>query len=144
MTIHNPFLSLSLSLFLSRYAKVLTAIRGNTSSLHFFPLATRLDRGAWQSTVHGVAELDTTECTHTYIHTRLEVYPGLGRTAVILRTQYIGKRKNSMKQGRFHEDLSMTFVPGLPMQPTVPSLPATLQMPKNHQEEFPHLTVSKN
>ena len=99
---------------------------------------------AWQSTVHGVAELDTTECTHTYIHTRLEVYPGLGRTAVILRTQYIGKRKNSMKQGRFHEDLSMTFVPGLPMQPTVPSLQATLQMPKNHQEEFPHLTVSKN
>ena len=96
MTIHNPFLSLSLSLFLSRYAKVLTAIRGNTSSLHFFPLATRLDRGAWQSTVHGVAELDTTECTHTYIHTRLEVYPGLGRTAVTQDTVYRQKEE-------FHE-----------------------------------------
>ena len=139
MTLHSPLLSL----FLNRYAKVLTALRSNTS-LHFFPLATRLDRGAWLSTVHGVTKSWTQLSAHTHIHTRLEVYPGLGRTAVILMTQYICKRKNSMKQVRFHEDLSMTFVPGLPTQPTVPSFQATLQVPKNHQEECPHLAVSKN
>ena len=92
----------------------------------------------------GLKELDMTGCTHTYIHIRLEIYPDLGRTAVILMTQYICKRKNSMKQGRFHKDLSVTFVPGLPMQPTVPSFQVALQVPKNHQEEFPHLAVSKN
>ena len=37
---------------------------GNSSPLPYFCLKNPMDRGAWQATVHGVAELDMTEHTH--------------------------------------------------------------------------------
>ena len=36
---------------------------GNGSPLQYFCLVNPMDRGAWQATVHGVTELDTTEAT---------------------------------------------------------------------------------
>ena len=34
-----------------------------------------MDRGAWQATVHGVTDIDTTEqLTHTYIHTHTHTH----------------------------------------------------------------------
>jgi len=41
---------------------------GNGNTLQYFCLENSMDRGAWQTVVHGVAELDTTEWltdTHT-------------------------------------------------------------------------------
>ena len=34
---------------------------GNGNPLQYFCLVNPMDRGAWQATVHGVTELDTTE-----------------------------------------------------------------------------------
>ena len=36
---------------------------GNGNPLQYSCLKNPMDRGAWQATVHGVAELDTTETT---------------------------------------------------------------------------------
>ena len=36
---------------------------GNSNSLQYSCLENPMDRGAWQATVHGVAELDMTETT---------------------------------------------------------------------------------
>ena len=36
---------------------------GNGNPLQFSCLENPMDRGAWQATVHGVTELDTTEAT---------------------------------------------------------------------------------
>ena len=38
---------------------------GNGNPFQDSCLENSMDRGAWQATVHGVAELDTTEHTHT-------------------------------------------------------------------------------
>ena len=38
---------------------------GNGNPFQDSCLEKSMDRGAWQATVHGVAELDTTEHTHT-------------------------------------------------------------------------------
>ena len=43
---------------------------GNGNPLHYYCLQKPMDRGAWQTTVHGVTkELDMTEHTHTHTHT---------------------------------------------------------------------------
>ena len=43
---------------------------GNGNQLQYSCLGNPMDRGVWGATVHGVAELDTTECicTHTHKH----------------------------------------------------------------------------
>ena len=40
--------------------------RGHSNSLQYSCLENPKDRGAWQATVHRVAESDTTEATHMY------------------------------------------------------------------------------
>ena len=43
---------------------------GNGNPLHYYCLQNPMDKGAWQTTVHGVTkELDMTEHTHTHTHT---------------------------------------------------------------------------
>jgi len=43
---------------------------GNGNPLHYYCLQNPMDRGAWQTTVHGVTkELDMTEHTHTHTDT---------------------------------------------------------------------------
>ena len=41
---------------------------GNSNPVQYSCLENSKDRGVWRATVHGVAELDTTE--HTHIHTQ--------------------------------------------------------------------------
>ena len=41
----------------------------NGNSLHYSCLENPMDRGAWQATVCGVTELDTTEQLSTHTHT---------------------------------------------------------------------------
>ena len=36
-----------------------------------------MDRGTWQATVHGVAELVTTTYTHTHTHTHTQSHTGV-------------------------------------------------------------------
>ena len=37
---------------------------GNGNPLQYFCLENSMDRGIWQSTIHGITESDTTEQTH--------------------------------------------------------------------------------
>ena len=47
---------------------------GNGNPLQYSCLENSMDRGAWWTTVHEVAKLDTTKQLSTYIHIRICVY----------------------------------------------------------------------
>ena len=44
----------------------------NGNPLHYSCLGNPMDRGPWQATVQGVAELDTTARAHTHTHTHTQ------------------------------------------------------------------------
>ena len=59
-----PFLWASL---VAQMTKSLPAMQeGNGNPLRYSGLENSMDRGAWQATVHGVTELDMTECLHFF------------------------------------------------------------------------------
>ena len=45
--------------------------KGNSNPLQFSCLGNPMDRGAWQATVHGIAELDMTY-THTFFRSTIK------------------------------------------------------------------------
>ena len=45
------------------HSSIFTWISGHVNPLQYFYLENTMDRGAWQATVHGVAESDMTEVT---------------------------------------------------------------------------------
>ena len=48
----------------------------NGNRLQHSGLENPLERGAWQATVHGVPELDTTERLRTAQHSKIRLYHG--------------------------------------------------------------------
>ena len=77
---------------------------GNSNSLQYSCLENSMDRGAWQSTVHGVTELDTTEWL-TQTHTEAE-------TSVLQpqKTEFCQQLKNAWRWV-FHQCLQMRTQP---------------------------------
>ena len=56
--------------------------RRDSNPFQYSCLENSMDRGAWQATVHGVTDIDTTEqLTHTHTHTRFGTSP---RTSMYL------------------------------------------------------------
>ena len=47
---------------------------GNGNQLQYSCLESSMDRGAWQATLHGVSESDTTEPMHTHMHTHTHTH----------------------------------------------------------------------
>ena len=47
---------------------------GNGNLLQYSCLENSMDRGAWQATVHGVSESDTTEHMHKHTHTNHKIH----------------------------------------------------------------------
>ena len=53
-----------------------------------------MDRGVWWATVHGVAELDATELTHTYTTDQVPVWPSYILMGPMERIYWTARRSN--------------------------------------------------
>ena len=53
-----------------------------------------MDRGVWCATVHGVAELDMTELTHTYTTDQVHVWPSYTLMGPMERIHWTARRSN--------------------------------------------------
>ena len=68
---------------------------GNDILLQYSCLENPMDREAWWATVHGVTQLDTTECvhvhprTHTHTHTQLKILHATSKTWCSQKNRYL-------------------------------------------------------
>ena len=63
--------------------------RGNGNPFQYSCLENPMDRGAWWAVVHGVAELDATEHTHTICLSIFLIYGRLSEYSELLQDHYL-------------------------------------------------------